>query len=83
MDAAPAIRGLDDATFQPTTLFLTWHRDPTTTMTVQWVGTKGETSDTNDLLFHAATLLVPGWSVQKTATKPYPMHRLQGLPRRT
>ena len=32
--------------FQPATLFLTWQRDPTTTMTVQWVGTVGETADT-------------------------------------
>lgn len=31
--------------FQPTTLFLTWHRDPTTTMTIQWIGTVGETAD--------------------------------------
>jgi hypothetical protein len=32
--------------FQPRTLFLTWHRDPTTTMVVQWIGTRGETADT-------------------------------------
>jgi hypothetical protein len=32
--------------FEPTTLFLTWHRDPTTTMVVQWIGTRGETADT-------------------------------------
>ena len=32
--------------FQPSTLFLTWQRDPTTTMTIQWIGTIGETSDT-------------------------------------
>lgn len=37
----------EDAAFQPGTLFLTWHRDPTTTMVVQWVGVRGETSDTN------------------------------------
>src|SRR5271154_3775011 len=24
--------------YQPTALFLTWQRDPTTTMTIQWVG---------------------------------------------
>lgn len=33
--------------FAPDTLFLTWQRDPTTTMTVQWVGAPGETRDTN------------------------------------
>ena len=37
----------EDAPFQPATLFLTWHTDPTTTMTVQWVGAAGETADTN------------------------------------
>src|SRR5205823_1503683 len=30
----------DDAHSRPDTLFLTWQRDPTTTMTVQWVGTE-------------------------------------------
>src|SRR5262245_35105957 len=37
---------IDDAPFQPSTLFLTWQRDPTTTMTVQWVGATGETAET-------------------------------------
>lgn len=35
----------DDFAFRPDTLFLTWQRDPTTTMTIQWIGTQGETSD--------------------------------------
>ena len=39
-------KSLDDAPFQPSTLFLTWQRDPTTTMTIQWIGAIGETSDT-------------------------------------
>lgn len=71
-DPAPAIRGFDDATFRPNMLFLTWQRDPTTTMTIQWIGTLGETSDTNIYYSTAATLLVPGWAVQKTETRPYP-----------
>ena len=29
-------------TFEPTALFLTWQRDPTTTMTVQWIGSEQE-----------------------------------------
>jgi acid phosphatase type 7 len=42
----PKLRALpEDPAFHPDTLFLTWHTDPTTTMTVQWVGTQGETSD--------------------------------------
>jgi acid phosphatase type 7 len=36
----------DDRPFHPDTLFLTWQRDPTTTMTVQWIGVRGETTDT-------------------------------------
>jgi hypothetical protein len=32
--------------FQPSTLFLTWQGDPTTTMTIQWIGAQGETADT-------------------------------------
>src|ERR1044072_588754 len=29
-------------TFKPKGLFLTWQRDPTTSMTVQWVGSEAE-----------------------------------------
>src|SRR4029079_7183757 len=29
-------------TFEPTALFLTWQRDPTTTMTIQWVGSEAD-----------------------------------------
>ena len=48
--AAPALLGQDkpaaprpdvppdERSFHPDTLFLTWQRDPTTTMTIQWVG---------------------------------------------
>jgi|694.fasta_scaffold04598_14 hypothetical protein len=38
--------GAELPAFQPQTLFLTWHRDPTTTMVVQWIGVRGETPDT-------------------------------------
>ncbi len=44
---ATATKLIDDPTFEPNTLFLTWQRDPTTTMTVQWIGTRGETPNTN------------------------------------
>src|SRR5260370_34088632 len=57
--------------FPYTTLFrsLTWQRDPTTTMTVQWVGTRGETSDTK--IYYSAS---KGGSVQTqpTTANPYP-----------
>jgi hypothetical protein len=35
----------EDPAFSPDTLFLTWHRDPTTTMVIQWIGVNGETAD--------------------------------------
>ncbi len=63
-----------EAAFQPSTLFLTWQRDPTTTMTVQWIGSPNETADTS-----VSFALVEGedWKSQKTTTKPYPMSELQ------
>jgi hypothetical protein len=74
----------DDFAFRPSTLFLTWQRDPTTTMTIQWVGTVGETADTKvyyrPLMSPAAAavgLLPIGvatpWKTQAPALKPYPM----------
>lgn len=80
-------KGGDDWPFQPTTLFLTWHRDPTTTMDVQWIGTLGETSDTRvfyravtpsfaepaaSVLGPGLTLGAPPWHVFATKTHPYP-----------
>lgn len=86
--ATPLPRTLpDDAIFQPTTLFLTWFRDPTTTMAVQWVGTKGETADTK-VYFRPLTTVFskelaagvgaagaigsPNWRSVTTKEKPYP-----------
>ncbi len=53
--------------FAPDTLFLTWQKDPTTTMTVQWVGpeVKLETA------IHYATVQDPIWQIVPTLTKPY------------
>jgi len=64
------VRATDDAAFQPPTLFLTWQRDPTTTMTVQWVGALGETANTD---VRYAKLTDDTWQTQATALKPYPM----------
>jgi hypothetical protein len=61
-------RGTNEA-FQPSTLFLTWRRDPTTTMTVQWVGAAGETADTNIYYAAARGNL---WQAQPTTARPYP-----------
>jgi hypothetical protein len=67
-DAIPKVP--DDAPFQPSTLFLTWQHDPTTTMTVQWVGTAGETADTT---VSYASLPDGLWQAQPTTPRPYPL----------
>jgi hypothetical protein len=66
----PALKVADDDAFQPNTLFLTWQRDPTTTMTVQWVGTVGETADTKVTY---TPLETSGWQTQAPTLKPYPL----------
>src|SRR5579871_1915708 len=49
-------------------LFLTWHRDPTTTMTIQWIGpdVPGDTLPVHYIEAHGTA-----WSSAKTITKPY------------
>jgi hypothetical protein len=66
----PPPKVADDAPFRPETLLLTWQRDPTTTMTVQWVGVTGETSDTK---VSYAELKTDKWKSQATTAKPYPL----------
>src|SRR5580700_8557097 len=72
----------DDPPFQPNTLFLTWRRDPTTTMTIQWIGTGGETMDPNVQYAPLSAGPPPTakesekqrlWTVMKTTAAPYPM----------
>lgn len=58
----------EDDAFNPSTLFLTWFRDPTTTMTVQWVGARGETSDTS--VYYSSAIVGP-WQSQKTTLQPF------------
>ncbi len=67
-EAAPA-KVADDAAFQPSTLLLTWQRDPTTTMTVQWVGVNGETVDTK--VYYAPAAAGP-FLAEPTVPRPYP-----------
>lgn len=74
----------EDPAFVPSTLFLTWHRDPTTTMVIQWIGTRGETADTtiqytNDKIVWETKGPLPraiantiSWKSQATSSKPYP-----------
>ena len=71
-EAAP--RAHDDPAFQPSTLFLTWQRDPTTTMTVQWIGAIGETADTS---VSYSAMKNGCWQIKPAAIKPYPMTDLK------
>jgi hypothetical protein len=48
-------------------LFLTWQQDPTSTMTVQWVGTESAA----DAAIQYAPLAAGDWKTAKTITKPY------------
>jgi acid phosphatase type 7 len=76
LDRAPLAEAktIDDASFRPSTLFLTWQRDPTTTMTVQWVGATGETADPTISFAPARN---GSWKKQHVASKPYPMTDLK------
>ena len=79
----------ESAPFQPGTLFLTWHCDPTTTMVVQWVGIKGETADTKVYYRPVAplwsALAVGGfgaragfdWQGEMTQARPYPLGEMK------
>ncbi len=67
-------KSTEPAAFQPNTLFLTWQRDPTTTMTVQWIGVSSETADTTIQFAKLSEAAVTtAWQSQQTATKPYPL----------
>ena len=81
-----AAKRREEPAYRPSTLFLTWHRDPTTTMTVQWVAPQGETPDTTihyrpipsgfntslaAIIGSAQLSVFTGWTAQPTATKPY------------
>ncbi len=83
--AAPAVLLRDDhatvvAPFKPDTLFLTWQGDPTTTMTVQWVGEADATDDTT-IYYYAAPkgffdAPPTAWDAVKTTAKPFPLTEL-------
>jgi hypothetical protein len=73
-DESAKDKSRDDAPFQPETLFLTWQRDPTTTMTVQWVGAIGETPDPSVSYAAPRDGL---WQTQPTVIKPYPQTDLK------
>jgi hypothetical protein len=76
--ASVVTKAVQESPFQPNTLFLTWQRDPTTTMTVQWVGAAGESADTS--IHYAPTqagAAPAAWQAQPTTAKPYPRSDFQ------
>src|SRR5439155_14483201 len=54
-------------------LFLTWQQDPTTTLTIQWVGTEAP----GDGSIRVAPLAGGEWRISKTAAKPFPNTELK------
>lgn len=67
-EPADATKPANGDRFAPDTLFLTWQRDPTTTMTIQWIGP--ECAD--DLTVQYASLNDRVRQVGKIVKKPYP-----------
>src|ERR1044071_3953875 len=65
----PLGKANDDPAFAPSTLLRTWQRAPTTTMTVQWIGTVGETE--NPTVTYTTGASAP-WLSQKPVIRPYP-----------
>jgi acid phosphatase type 7 len=69
-DAGAAPQFAATPSFDPTALFLTWQRDPTTTMTVQWVG--GEKTDGDRPLWYAKAGS-DAWQQQAHAARQFPL----------
>jgi acid phosphatase type 7 len=64
--------------YQPATLHLTWQRDPTTTMTVQWVDAAGATPDTTIYYTQAMGLSwFNNWHAWPVVEKPFPKTNLK------
>ncbi|WP_010586481.1 purple acid phosphatase family protein [Schlesneria paludicola] len=64
---AAAIADAASLSFAPDTLFLSWQQDPTSSMTVQWIGSETPA----DVSVKFATVDNPLWQLAKTITKPF------------
>ena len=60
----------------PDTLFLTWQRDPTTTMTIQWVGPKSVPADAV-ITYAPAAPHSAVWQVKHACLHDYPLTDLK------
>ena len=59
--------------FKPDTLFLTWQQDPTTTITIQWIG---KIKDADDPVIRYSKLGVNEWKIGPMAKpKPFPVEQ--------
>jgi hypothetical protein len=70
-DPIPGLSRLS-AAFAPDTLFLTWQRDPTTTMTVQWIGPALAGTDTTITVEPAGSGTAAAVAWAKPTTRPFP-----------
>ncbi len=67
----PAPGPSDERPFAPDTLFLTWQRDPTTTVTIQWIG---KVKDAGEPVISYADRGKDEWQIGPTArAKPFPV----------
>jgi hypothetical protein len=69
-DGIPAPSFAEKPTFEPTALFLTWQRDPTTTMTVQWVGAE---KDAAERPLYFSKVGSDAWRSQAHTSQPFPL----------
>jgi hypothetical protein len=60
----------EQPSFEPAALFLTWQRDPTTTMTIQWVGAE---KDAEHRPIWYAKDGTNAWRKQEHAARPFPL----------
>lgn len=80
LSAGPVLLGREPTTtFAPDTLFLTWQRDPTTTMTISWIGRANDCPDASIRFRKHTTKEKLNWANGPIAQpKPFPViDRLQ------
>lgn len=59
--------------WSPDTLVLTWRRDPTTTMTVQWIGGEIASDEPADVSLHVCRVNDCEWLDFPTKSRPFPL----------
>ena len=74
-----ASAGNEIPTSRPDTLFLTWQRDPTTTMTVQWIGPASQSPDVYVAAMPLADHgpIVANGTIAHTSSRPFPFTDLR------